>query len=371
MKLQYAIGGGLLYVLACATPALASPTMIRLGYSDCATCHVSPQGGGLLTSYGRGIDVAQSLRARELPPSDADRRRFLYDVRLVAVGQEATALASHTGTASSTFNVFVRSSTRLSEHQRFTSTFGLAGPALGTATQAGGGATTVIVPKAIWEYRPKDGLQLSAGREELPTGIGLPDPQAYVRKNTNPGTTAYPTQVKGFFWNHRFQFTPYAFAPGGDEDVRLRQWGAGALAGVSLWRRGVIGVSGVDSRSPAFNRQSMGAYARLGFGRWGVLAEHEVTGRSSTDPTAATTQFVAGHTQLFFAPYEWLVTSLGAEEMTMQGAARGRTYRLAPGAQVRVSENLTVAFTMRDVFAGTTTGRSRTFSVLVAVKTVE
>jgi hypothetical protein len=38
---------------------------------------------------------------------------------------------------------------------------------------------------------------------------------------------------------------------------------------------------------------------------------------------------------------------------------------------VRVSENLTVAFTMRDAFAGVSTGRSRTFSVLVAVKTID
>jgi len=369
MKRRSAIGGVLIYLLAHAAPALASPTMIRLGYSDCVSCHVSPQGGGLLTSYGRGIDVAQSLRARETPPSDADTRRFLYDVRFVAIGQQATALASHTSSVSSTFNLFARTSTRLSEHQRLTSTFGLAGPALGSSTQGG---ATVIVPKAIWEYRPKDGFELSAGREELPTGIGLPDPQAYVRRNTNPGTTAYPTQVKAFFWNKRFQFTPYAFAPGGEEDVRLRQWGAGALGGVDVWKgRAILGLSGVDSRSAAFNRRSVGAYARLGFGRWGVLAEHEVTGRSSTETNVATTQYVAGHTQVFFAPYEWLVTSLGAEELTMHGATTGRAYRLAPGAQVRVSDNLTVAFTMRDVFAGVTTGRSRTFSVLVAVKTID
>jgi hypothetical protein len=290
-------------------------------------------------------------------------------VRLVAVGQDATALASHASTASSTFNVFVRSSTRLSEHQRLTSTFGLAGPALGTATQPGGGATTVIVPKAIWEYRPKDGLQVSAGREELPTGIGLPDPQAYVRKNTNPGTTAYPTQVKGFFWNHRFQFTPYAFAPGGDEDVRLRQWGAGALAGLSLWRRGVVGVSGVDSRSPAFNRQSVGAYARLGFGRWGVLAEHEVTGRSATDRTARRRSLWPAIRSCSRAAR--VAGDLARRRDDDAGRRPGLDLSACASAQVRVSENLTVAFTMRDVFAGTTTGRSRTFSVLVAVKTVE
>jgi hypothetical protein len=30
----------------------ALPTMIRLGYVNCAACHVAPQGGGLLNAYG-------------------------------------------------------------------------------------------------------------------------------------------------------------------------------------------------------------------------------------------------------------------------------------------------------------------------------
>jgi hypothetical protein len=173
-------------------------------------------------------------------------------------------------------------------------------------------------------------------------------------------------------YSHRLQLTPFVFGPGADEDVRLRQWGAGALAGVDVWKqRAIVGLSALDSRSPAFDRRSVGAYARLGFGKWGILAQHELTGRSSTDTSVPTTQYIAGHTQVFYAPMEWLVTSLGAEELSMHGLSTRRAYRFAPGAQVRVSENLTVAFTMRDVFAGVSTGRSRIFSVLVAVKTVD
>jgi hypothetical protein len=358
-------------VLAHAAAALASPTMIRLGYSDCATCHISPQGGGLLTTYGRGIDVAQSLRAREYQPPDADHRTLVYDVRFIAAGQEADTFSSSSIIKSSTFQVFLRSTARVSEHTRVISTFALASPTLLASKQAAG-AATFTVPKAVWAYRPKEGLELDLGREEFPTGLGLPDPQAYMRKSTDPGTTVYPTQVKAFWWNRRFQLTPYAFGPGGDEDPRLRQWGAGALAGVDVWKqRAIVGVSGLDSRSLAFNRRSVGAYARLGFGRWGVLAEHELTGRSTTDATAQTTQYIAGHTQVFFAPYEWLVTSLGTEELATHGAARGHAYRLAPGAQIRVSENLTAVFTLRDVFSGVSTGRSRTCSIQLAVKTVD
>jgi hypothetical protein len=363
-------------VLFCAvvqvTPAIASPTMIRLGYSDCAACHVSPQGGGLLTSYGRGVDVAQSARAREIPPSDADSRRYLYDVRFVAIGQDARMLSSHTNTMSSTFQVQLRNSLRLNDRNRLTYTVGLSGQTLPTSSTRTGGSADLIVPKAIWEFRPKDGIELSVGREELPTGLGLPDPQAYMRKGTDPGATVYPTQIKAFIYTHRLQLAPFVFGPGGDEDPRLQQWGVGTLAGVNVWKqRAVVGVSLLDSQSPAFDRRSVGAYARLGFGRWGILTQHELTGRSSTVDNPVTTQYVSGHTQVFFAAKEWLVTSLGAEQLAIDGTTNSRAYRLAPGLQLRASENLTVSFTMRDVFAGVTAGRSRTFSVLVAVKTVD
>src|SRR5262245_33241705 len=58
-------------VAAGLTPAFGLPTMIRLGYPNCASCHASPQGGGLLNEYGRGIDEAQSLRAGEYDAASA------------------------------------------------------------------------------------------------------------------------------------------------------------------------------------------------------------------------------------------------------------------------------------------------------------
>src|SRR5882672_11358835 len=46
-----------LFVLAsvglCSTAASAYPTMIRHGYTQCASCHTDPSGGTLLTEYGR------------------------------------------------------------------------------------------------------------------------------------------------------------------------------------------------------------------------------------------------------------------------------------------------------------------------------
>src|SRR5712691_5260146 len=88
----------LLSSLIPSASTFALPTMIRLGYNNCAACHVTPQGGGLLTPYGKGIDTAQSLQRREITTPD-QQRRSLYDVRFVL---GASHMASEQSTSSMT-----------------------------------------------------------------------------------------------------------------------------------------------------------------------------------------------------------------------------------------------------------------------------
>src|SRR5262249_62115562 len=98
-----------------ASVARASPTMIRLGYSDCASCHISPQGGGMLTTYGKGVDEAQSLRRQEVHPVDTAAERLLYDFRFVTASQLAESLFTDRSVASTPFRVRGRTSLRVRE----------------------------------------------------------------------------------------------------------------------------------------------------------------------------------------------------------------------------------------------------------------
>src|SRR4051794_22825238 len=81
--------GATLGCWALCRPAAALPTMIRLGYTNCAACHIAPQGAGLLNSYGRGIDEAQSLRAGEY--AEGKFGRIWQDVRSVTSEQLSTS----------------------------------------------------------------------------------------------------------------------------------------------------------------------------------------------------------------------------------------------------------------------------------------
>ena len=184
----------------------------------------------------------------------------------------------------------------------------------------------------------------------------------------------YPTQLKAHWYTHRLQLTPYLFGPGGDEPVGLRQHGGGMVAGVDVWRhRAIVGVSSRVSEASAFHRTSTGAYARLGFGKWGVLAEHDFTTRTTRDESAPQpqSQYLAGHTQVFFAPVEWLVTSVAAEHLVVDAAQQTHLYRLTPAVQARISDNLAIIVNIREAFTGVAAGRARTFSVQLAVKSVQ
>ncbi len=347
--------------------------MIRLGYADCASCHLTPQGAGLLTAYGKAIDEAQSLRAREVVPSDAPQPRLLYDLRFVAGSQLTQRLAQSTIVNASTMSTMLRSSLRLNARHRVTYYMGAEAAVPGRGMT---GATTakIVIPKGLWEYRPTEGVEISAGRDVMPSGIGLPDPQTFIRNGTDPNESRYPTQVKAFIWNNRLQITPYLFGPGGDEPRASRQYGGGVVGGVDLFsHRAIVGLSTRVASAAAVSRRSVGAYARLGFGRWGILAEHDLTARNRiTDAGAkADTRHLAGHTQVFVAAKEWLVMSLAAEHLVVDGmTATAHTYRLTPGVQARLSPVVTLLFNVRDVFVDNTAARSRTYSVQMAVKTV-
>jgi len=343
-----------LIALAMATPVSAHPYFIRLGYSSCTACHISPQGGGILTPYGGGVERALSLFQE---PEQGERKSppLSYDMRALVVG------SSTEGVPASSFQLLSLSSLKISAHQRLTSTISLTSPTL--TAQGGRGAAAVDVPILIWQFQPADGFELMVGRDTLPTGLGSPDPATFIRFGTDPGSAAYPTQVKAFWRSTRWQVTPYAFGPAGNEDSAARKWGSGVLGGVVLGnQRAVIGVSADEGRGSTFDRGSVGAYARLGFGKWALLLEHEVAART----TSVTTNVIVGHTRAVYVPWGWLETWVSAEELITYAPTSAHVIRVAPGMQARFSRNMLFGFTSRDVF--TSKGQSRIYTVTLTLR---
>jgi hypothetical protein len=378
---------GLLAIAAACGVAIvpranALPTMIRLGYTNCAACHIAPQGAGLLNAYGRGIDEAQSLRAGEYQ-AGGNRvfqplswgGRITQDFRFV--GQETVS----SSTGQPVFGVLrtrfmYRNATELGGGFRFSAavvgeTASAARPNVVYDPPAA--PTQVYVTHALLSYRPTRTLEFSAGRDQLPSGVNLPDLGMYIRARNQFGYYDAPTQVKVFWWGKRYHINPYAFGPGGNERSGFHESGGGGLAEFDVLghQRTIVGVNALRGVSRRMNRTMVGPYARLGFGRWGVFAEHDVTLRQfEGTSTAASFRQDATYAQVFVAVREWLVPSLGFERLKVEKPYA--EHLVAPRFELscRLSSQFSVGLTGRIERNVLTARTAPSLAVQLAMKTV-
>jgi hypothetical protein len=361
--------------IAPATSALALPTMIRIGYTGCATCHYSPQGGGPLTTYGQGIDQAQSLRGGEYQAAVDEHRRLAHDLRMV-LQETSTWVDAQPRPNGFRPRLMYRNVTQLSKAFRVS----------GVATLEGANAlrpvrsydpptrdATVFVNTALVHYRPRETLEFAAGRDQLPSGINVPDLGAYIKSRNRLGYYDAPTQLKMYWWGKRHQVTPFVYGPGGNEASGEHEKGAGTLAEFDVLghQRTVVGATYLNATARNGDRRMLGGYARLGFGKWGILAEHDVTDRTRTVATRTSFRQNATYAQVFWAAWDWLVFSGTGERLRVDRPFAQRLNAGRIDISARLASQATIVLSTR-VEKNLMTGQlSKAVIVQTAFKTVQ
>jgi hypothetical protein len=334
--------------------ANALPTMIRLGYTTCAACHVSPQGAGLLNLYGRSIDQAQSWIGGEYEPSQNAwiqainwGGRINQDFRLIMQQQDV----STTGKAGSQLfrNRFVyRNATELGSGFRITAT--LTGETAGAlrpnlSYEPPSNSATVFVNTALLSYRTHDTLEFAVGRDQLPVGVNISDLSVFIRARNGLGYYDAPVQAKMFWWGKRYLINPYVFGPTGNEHTGAHESGGGAIAEFDVLgnHRTIAGVNALHGSSALVDRRLIGPYVRLGFGKWGFLAEHDITDRTLNTGSVASFRQTASYGQLFWATREWLVASLIGERLRVEAPYETHLNAVKVELAARISSQASVS----------------------------
>jgi hypothetical protein len=350
----------------------ASPAMIRLGYAGCQACHLSPQGRGLLTEYGKGIDDAQSAR-HGVYDADEDRwRRLFQDVRLMTqLTSEAREQPERATSAA--LRLWYRNTTRLSHTFRVSGALSVDAPERAqelTKVQPLPSQPEVFVRQALLEITPHKNVYVAVGRDTLPSGVEIADQATYMRARNGQGLTDVPTQAKLFWSTEKFQVAPYVYAPSGHEAAGFHTSGAGVIAEKYLvGDRLAAGVTLRMARNTTFDERQAGLYARFGMGRWGVLTEHDLVRRGERRGEQRHFNQYTGFVQLFFYPTDWLVTSLSADHLQIDAPYGDARWYLRPEVSARLSPHITIAASIRDQYL-LPSQRSTAFVLQVFLKTV-
>ena len=351
---------------------MASPAMIRLGYAGCQACHLSPQGRGLLTEYGKGIDDTHSAR-RGVYVTDEDRwRRLFHDVRLMTqLSSEAREQPERVTSAAA--RLWYRNTTRLSPTFRVSGTVSVDVPGRSqevTTLQPLPAAPPVFVRQALFEVTPHKNVYVAIGRDTLPSGVEIADQATYMRSRNVQGFTDVPTQAKVFWSTPSFQVAPYVFGPSGHEAPGFRTSGVGVVAEkYLLGDRLAAGLALRAARNRTFDERLVGAYARFGLGRWSVLSEHDVVRRRERSGDGRHFDQYTGFVQIFFFATDWLVASLSADRLQVEDPRHDARWYLRPELSARLTPHITIAVSVRDQYV-LPSQRSTAFVLQAFVKSV-
>ena len=306
--------------------------MISYGYPNCMSCHVSVQGRGLLNTYGRGIDMAQSYCKkdfaaivfgrtgnREDPSGNWDGRfgNVLMDFLSVERVNHRFDASKSEFASYTLFRQVVffdqRDRFRLNTEIGLRDS-GLEDRRLGPNLTAVGG-DKFFLKKLLLEWRIKNeggsGQELAIGRDYFPLGLQIDDITTFVLHLNRSGIYDFPLQLKYFIWNEKSLASAFVYAPSFDEPSNNREYGGGFLYEYYPVNALAFGFQAGAGAGEQSDRLRIGPYVRWGISnKWALLAEADYgafwDGKSSSQQGNQVTTYL----QLFYHHYEWLVSSV-------------------------------------------------------------
>lgn len=264
--------------------ASAFPEMIRHGYVNCTSCHVSPSGGGILNEYGR--ELSKEALSTWISSRDSSREHlFVYglvlppswltlggDVRTVYVYKDDQfATQGRTILMQLDFEAAAK-------HGNWTAaaTLGYQDP-----KRAKGWKDHVALRRHYLMYQVSDETSLRAGKYIAPFGINSPDHVNLTRQGValGQGYESYNLEYSWLGSSYSLQGAAILGRP--DERSLNREIGASLLSGMVLGDKSKLGLSYLYGANNTYKRHLFGPYGLIGLSeRMTLLTEIDFQGKS-------------------------------------------------------------------------------------------
>ncbi len=259
---------GLIGVFAFSAPsAWAFPELIRRGYVSCTACHVSPNGGGVLTPYGRTISAEVLSHA-----GTEEEARFAYFVDTIDhldLGGDIRVLQAYvdTPTARMARLIFMQGDLEAAAHYK-----------IFTLAASAGYNPNAILPDQSWflsrrfyaMVQPKKEISFRVGKFLYAYGLNMADHQISTRRGLNindEGTESY--NIEGAWLGKKANFFLTGILGQATLPSVQRETGFSAVASYTFGKTYRVGVSYLSLSRPGTisgtGRRVMGPFGALGF----------------------------------------------------------------------------------------------------------
>lgn len=260
----------------CGTKANAYPEMVRHAYVNCTTCHVSPTGSGLMTSYGRSL--SKEILSTWGRPHEEDLLHGLVKQESLPewllVGGNFRAVQTHRETPRTREGQFIRMQADVEAAVRvgkitLDSTLGV--------IERPGQDSTFGSRRYFALYQATDEAAIRVGRFFPAFGINTADHFISVRRGLgfDQGQESNNVELSwlGETWNY---FLTASVSPGEIPETS-RERAVSGQAWYSFLESYKVGASYWNGSSDQFNRQIAGAHGILGFSkRFYLLTETDL-----------------------------------------------------------------------------------------------
>lgn len=306
---------GLLLGLVLSTGAFAFPEMVRHGYQRCDVCHVSPDGGGTVTAYGRALskEVLSTWGAE----TEADYAYGLVTLpEWLALGGDVRFAQVHldTSTVRAGRSILMQADVE-----------GAVTKGKFTVDATFGYQTEFLSRRHFVQYKADDHWSFRAGRFQKAFGVHVPDHILEVRKGLgwDEGTETYNLEAAYFTEGGEVFATAQLGRP--DKPSLNEEKGAVLRGALNFGDRTKVGLSYFYGSRTGQSRHVGGPYAIVGFGTHAFLLAEIDLQNQKTGATSATG--AASYLRFGYEPIQGLVPYV-SHEYSQSDFSNGNTRRV-------------------------------------------
>ncbi len=254
----------ILLILASARQSFAFPELVRHGYVNCTTCHLSPTGGGALTEYGR--ELSKELLSKW---SYEGEQKYFYAIKApenVAAGGDIRYIYLYRNTPALEEGKWTFMQADLEDYV-----------AIANRKLWFGGSVGIQQPDPTIEsykfisrrhyinYRPTDELSIRAGKFAMAYGINTPDHAITIKRDLgwDQGNESYNLESAWIGENWNYNVTANFGRP--DEQFRNAETGFSTQVSRAFLERMKVGGSFFYGDTPTQYRKVFGPFGIIGF----------------------------------------------------------------------------------------------------------